>query len=66
MRANPSKMSHEELDNAEELDEGDPSEFADSMTAMQKQWNLRVLGGCCGSDWKHLVAIAEKIKTDSQ
>ena len=34
MRANPSKMSHEELDNATELDEGVPEEFAKYMVEM--------------------------------
>ena len=35
MRGNPSKMSHEELDNAEELDAGIPKEFAKYMIEMK-------------------------------
>jgi len=63
MRGNPSKMSHEELDNATELDGGVPSEFADDMIKMKEEWGLKIIGGCCGSDSNHLVALAEKLFT---
>jgi S-methylmethionine-dependent homocysteine/selenocysteine methylase len=59
LRANASTMSHEELDAATELDEGDPDELADQYVALRERLpNARVLGGCCGTDDRHVAAIA--------
>ncbi|WP_295527488.1 homocysteine S-methyltransferase family protein [Novosphingobium sp. Chol11] len=59
LRANASRMSHAELDDAIELDEGDPAELAcdyrDMLAALP---HLCVLGGCCGTDHRHVEAIA--------
>ncbi|MEP3274819.1 MAG: homocysteine S-methyltransferase family protein [Stappiaceae bacterium] len=59
LRANASRMSHAELDNAEELDAGDPSELgqlhSELLTLLP---NVRVLGGCCGTDHRHVDAIS--------
>ncbi|WP_342076858.1 homocysteine S-methyltransferase family protein [Yoonia sp. SS1-5] len=58
MRANASRMSHAELDAAEALDDGDPAElgalYASLLSVLP---NLRVLGGCCGTDHRHVAAI---------
>jgi S-methylmethionine-dependent homocysteine/selenocysteine methylase len=52
-------MSHEELDAAEELDEGDPDELAAQYRALRERLpNATVLGGCCGTDDRHVAAIA--------
>ena len=60
IRANASRMSHAELDEAEELDDGNPQEFAgDYRGLMDALPNLCVLGGCCGTDHRHVAAIAE-------
>ena len=59
LRANASRMSHAELDEAEELDAGDPVELAglyERLLAEHPQ--LGVLGGCCGTDARHVEAIA--------
>ncbi len=59
IRANASKMSHAELDEAEELDDGDPVELAASFADLRRRFpQLTVLGGCCGTDHRHLDAIA--------
>ncbi|GJL86147.1 MAG: homocysteine S-methyltransferase [Micavibrio sp.] len=58
IRANSSCMSHEELDNAEELDEGNPQQMGQEYLALRtKLPNLNVLGGCCGTDHRHVEAI---------
>ena len=58
LRANASKMSHTELDNAEELDSGDPTELAKQHSELRKHLkHLNVLGGCCGTDDSHIRAI---------
>ena len=59
LRANASKMSHAELDAAEELDSGNPAELAsDYLLLRSKLPNLTVVGGCCGTDHRHIAAIA--------
>jgi S-methylmethionine-dependent homocysteine/selenocysteine methylase len=59
LRANASKMSHEELDAAEELDEGDPAELGAGYAALRSRLrNVNVLGGCCGTDERHVAAVA--------
>ena len=58
VRANASTMSHAELDEAEELDDGDPADSAQRYVALaEKLPNLTVLGGCCGTDDRHVAAI---------
>jgi homocysteine S-methyltransferase len=48
-------MSHAELDEAEELDDGDPLELADGYRELRRRLpNLTVLGGCCGTDHRHV------------
>jgi len=59
IRANASKRSHAELDAAPALDEGDPLELAADYRALQRLLpRLRVLGGCCGTDHRHVAAIS--------
>ncbi len=59
VRANASRKSHAELDEAAELDEGDPAELArDHGTLRALLPNLHLVGGCCGTDHRHVAAIA--------
>jgi S-methylmethionine-dependent homocysteine/selenocysteine methylase len=59
LRANASRMSHEELDAAEELDAGDPAELGADYAALRSRLrNVSVLGGCCGTDDRHIAAMA--------
>lgn len=59
LRANASRASHAELDAAEELDDGDPLELASQYAALiDRHPHLQVLGGCCGTDVRHVDAIA--------
>jgi len=60
VRANASRMSHTQLDDATDLDDGDPSEFGrDSAELREKFPRINVLGGCCGTDVRHIQAIAQ-------
>ena len=55
---NASTMSHAELDRAEELDEGDLELLVTSYDALRPRLpNLRVVGGCCGTDARHVAAL---------
>jgi len=59
LRANASRASHAELDEAEELDDGDPLELGALYAELVRSHpHLRVLGGCCGTDARHIEAIA--------
>ena len=59
VRANASAKSHAELDEADELDPGDPQELAAHYPRLRETLpNLRVAGGCCGTDDRHIAAIA--------
>ena len=58
MRANASRRSHAELDEAEDLDDGDPDELGRDYARLRKAHpQLTVLGGCCGTDDRHVAAI---------
>ena len=55
-------MSHEELDNSEELDDGNPAELGKQLSDLRASSpNLTILGGCCGTDARHIRAIAEAV-----
>ncbi len=55
LRANASRLSHAELDEAEELDSGNPEELALEYVALRERLpRLTVLGGCCGTDHRHV------------
>jgi homocysteine S-methyltransferase len=58
VRANASRLSHAELDAAEELDAGDPAELAARYLELRERLPaLSILGGCCGTDARHVAAI---------
>ena len=60
IRANASAKSHAELDESTELDIGDPAELGRHYRSLRNRMgHLRVLGGCCGTDHRHIAAIAE-------
>lgn len=59
IRANASRMSHAELDEAEDLNDGDPEEFGRLYRTLAEILpNVRALGGCCGTDHRHVGAAA--------
>lgn len=64
LRANASRSSHAELDEATELDTGDANqlaaEYRELLAALP---HLSVLGGCCGTDHRHIAAIAQACRT---
>lgn len=62
IRCNASRLSHAELDECEVLDDGDPEELAGRYKALLERmpW-INVVGGCCGSDLRHVASIARAI-----
>jgi homocysteine S-methyltransferase len=66
LRANASTMSHAELDAATELDTGAPVDLGRRYRDLrQRLKGLCVLGGCCGTDHRHVAAICEACMPDS-
>ncbi len=62
IRANASRRSHAELDACAELDEGNPRELgADYRKLTRTLKNLSVVGGCCGTDYRHVSAICSAL-----
>jgi len=62
IRCNASRLSHAELDASETLDPGDPEELASQYVGLRERmpW-LNILGGCCGTDLRHIAQIANTL-----
>ena len=61
IRANASIKSHAELDEAETLDDGNPAELGIQYQKLKTLLpNLNILGGCCGTDIRHVEQICNK------
>jgi S-methylmethionine-dependent homocysteine/selenocysteine methylase len=60
LRANASRKSHAELNESAELDTGDPAELGEQYSALKRTLlpSLNVVGGCCGTDHRHVQRIA--------
>jgi homocysteine S-methyltransferase len=66
VRANASRRSHRELDEATELDAGNPAELAEEYLELRRALpGIRVLGGCCGTDTRHVAGICERWLADA-
>ena len=62
VRANASTKSHAELDVATTLDDGDPIDLGQRYRALRASLpGINVLGGCCGTDHRHIAAICEAV-----
>ncbi len=62
VRSNASRLSHAELDEAEELDAGDPLDLAASYVQLSRSLPaVKILGGCCGTNVAHVRALAASV-----
>lgn len=62
LRANASARSHAELDASTDLDVGDPVALARAYAALRTRLpGLCVVGGCCGTDHRHVEAVARAV-----
>jgi homocysteine S-methyltransferase len=63
VRVNASSKSHAELDEATELDMGDPVQLAADVAGLRGRGaDLTVFGGCCGTDHRHIAAVAAALE----
>jgi len=59
IRANASRMSHAELNEAPALDAGDPRQLGREYAEISRRMrHMNVMGGCCGTDHRHVEQIA--------
>jgi S-methylmethionine-dependent homocysteine/selenocysteine methylase len=64
LRANASRMSHAELDNSEELDDGNPVELGQQYADLKAIFPaMNVFGGCCGTDHRHVAQICGSLNS---
>ena len=62
LRCNASRMSHAELDESAELDDGNPGELAQQYAEITRLLpKLNVIGGCCGTDHRHIAKICDAL-----
>ena len=65
IRANASRLSHAELDESETLDDGSPTELGRQYGELREYLpSLNVLGGCCGTDHRHIEEICRACISD--
>ena len=58
LQANTSEKTPEELDRLHELDTAEPLPFAQELESLRTSCGIRLLGGCCGTDGRHISALA--------
>jgi homocysteine S-methyltransferase len=59
--ANTAALSPEELNDSTSLVEEDPAAFGQSVAGLQKDLGLKILGGCCGTDDRHIRSLAAQL-----
>ena len=63
VRLNASALSHAELNDADDLDDGDPVELGALVSNIRKTFpHINVVGGCCGTDTRHIREFAAQIQ----
>ncbi|MGF7162328.1 S-methylmethionine-dependent homocysteine/selenocysteine methylase [Rhodoligotrophos appendicifer] len=61
LKANASTLPPDQLDRLDHLEAGLPQLFGEQMADLHRRYGLTVLGGCCGTDHRHIRAIAEAL-----
>lgn len=59
--ANTAALSPEDLNNSTDLVEEDPGTFGQSVAELNRTPGLKILGGCCGTDNRHIRALASEL-----
>lgn len=59
--ANTAALEPEELDDSEELVEEDPQAFGKAVAGLHDELGLKILGGCCGTDGRHIENLAKRL-----
>ncbi|MFG1464165.1 homocysteine S-methyltransferase family protein [Xanthobacter sp. DSM 24535] len=62
LKANASPLPPEALNDLDHLEESQPEAFAAAMMEVRRDYRLRILGGCCGTNGGHLEALAGALR----
>jgi len=62
IQANTSPLSYAELDGAEDLHCSEPEDFGSEMIKLQSVADIKIWGGCCGTDCRHMACVARKLR----
>ena len=62
--ANTAELEPEELDNSEQLVEENPQTFGKSVASLHGELGMKILGGCCGTDQRHIDNLAKQLFKD--
>lgn len=59
--ANTAALSPEELDESAGLVEEEPEVFGRTVAGLHGEFGMKILGGCCGTDDRHIRCLAEQL-----
>lgn len=62
IQANTSPLSYAELDGAIDLKCSGSEEFAEEMMRLKEVGHMQIWGGCCGTDYRHMEAVASRLR----
>jgi S-methylmethionine-dependent homocysteine/selenocysteine methylase len=63
-QANASSLDHTELDGAGTLQADEMSDWGNRMTALNRRFGVKILGGCCGTSREHLQYLVDKVQDE--
>ena len=63
--ANTAALEPETLDDSQKLIGENPEAFGHNMASLKDEFGLKILGGCCGTDERHIAALADKLVSTS-
>ncbi len=64
IQANTSELPYDKLDGSKDLKSSSPEYLAECIMRLQSVQKLKIIGGCCGTDNRHMNAIADKLTKD--
>jgi homocysteine S-methyltransferase len=59
--ANTASLSPEELDASSILVEEEPEMFGKCVSSLHNELGMKILGGCCGTDNRHIECLAQNL-----
>jgi homocysteine S-methyltransferase len=62
--ANTAALKPEELDSSDALVEEKPETFGKSVAGLHGELGMKILGGCCGTDDRHIGDLARRLASD--
>jgi homocysteine S-methyltransferase len=60
-KANASRRPPEQLEGLDHLEAESPERLADEIVSLRDEFGLKILGGCCGTDDRHIAALADRL-----